>query len=366
MRAAVVGGGLGGVAAAVALRRIGWDVVVLERAAEFGEVGAGIGVMPNALRALDLLDLSSEVRSVGTPRVAGAVLDPRGRRLTHVDAVHQDQVVAVHRADLHRVLRSALPAECLVTSTEVTSTADLDADLVVAADGIHSRIRAELFPTFPRPVYSGATAWRSVTSAVFPADLMISQTLGSGTEFGVLPLGDGRVCWYAATVAAAGHAVEDDLAEVKRLVGAWHDPIPAVLDATPPGTILRHDVHELKAELPTFVRGNVALLGDAAHAMTPFLGQGACMAIEDAVVLAASLREHDLPTGLAAYDKARRTRTRRIANASRAAGRFGMFVRTPIATTIRDTVMRAIPSRLAIRGMTRFTSWNPPVDSLDR
>ncbi|WP_447006278.1 FAD-dependent monooxygenase [Saccharothrix isguenensis] len=366
MKAVVVGGGLGGVTAAVALREVGWEVSVLERAPEFGEVGAGVGVMPNAMRALAALGLADDVRRIGTPRVAGGIRDPRGRSLARVDATQLDHVVAVHRADLHRVLRSALPAECLVTDTDVRSVDDLDADLVVAADGIRSRIRQALFPDLPQPVYAGATAWRSVTTAEFPPDLEISQTLGPGTEFGVLPLGDGRVCWYAATVAPAGGRSEDEWGEARRLVADWHHPIPALLDATPPETVLRHDVHELATPLPTFVRGRVALLGDAAHAMTPYLGQGACMAIEDAVVLAAACAHGDVPSALAEYDRQRRPRTRAIARASRVLGRVGHKVRHPVAVALRDAAMRAVPARTAIRGMTKFHGWVPPRLSLDR
>ncbi|MEV8439105.1 FAD-dependent monooxygenase [Actinosynnema sp. NPDC051121] len=367
MRAVVVGGGLGGVTAAVALRQVGWEVEVLERAPEFGEVGAGVGVMPNALRALAALGLADEVRRIGTPRVPGGVRDPKGRTLTHVDASHEDHVIAVHRADLHRVLRSALPAACLVTDAEVTSLDDLDADLVVAADGIRSHARQALFPGMPQPVYAGTTAWRSVTTASFPKDLGLSQTLGPGTEFGVLPLGDGRVCWYAAAVAPAGGRCADELGEVRRLVGDWHDPIPDLLDATPPDAVLRHDIHELAAPLPTYVRGRVALLGDAAHAMTPYLGQGACMAIEDAVVLAAACaRADDVPSALAAYDRQRRPRTQSMARASRMLGRVGHKVRNPVLVALRDTAMRAVPPSVGLRGMARFLAWQPPSLSPDR
>ncbi|MEU7525696.1 FAD-dependent monooxygenase [Saccharothrix sp. NPDC042600] len=364
MRAVVVGGGLGGVAAAVALRKVGWDVVVLERAAEFGEVGAGIGMMPNAMRALDALGLADEVRRIGTPRVAGGVRDRRGRALVRVAA--GEHVVAVHRADMHRVLRSALPERCLVTGVEVRSVEDLDADLVVGADGIRSRVREELFPGLPRPVYAGATAWRSVTTVPFARELEVGQTLGPGTEFGILPLGDDRVYWYAATLAPAGGAAADELREVRRLVGHWHRPIADLLDATPPGTVLRHDVHELRTPPPSYVRGRVALLGDAAHAMTPYLGQGACTAIEDGVVLAAALARFDVPEALAHYDRQRRPRGLKVARMSRLAGRFGHRLRHPAAVAARDTVLRAMPTRAAVRGMSALTAWRAPTLSPDR
>lgn len=344
MKAIVVGGGIGGLAAAVSLRRVGWEVQVLERAAEFGEVGAGIGVMPNALRALEWMGVADEARELGTPRVSGGVKASDGRWLAHLPDVGQEKIIAMHRADLHGVLLRALPSEILFNNVEVTGVEELDADLVVAADGINSRLRAELLPDAPGPVYAGATAWRGVAPG--PHDLPITQTLGPGGEAGILPLGDGRVCWYVAKVAP--RAAELDPVE---LFADWHDPIPSLLRTTP--EIIRHDIYELPL-LPTFVSGRVALLGDAAHAMVPYLGQGACMALEDAVTLAS------VDGDLARYDAVRRPRTRSVWRGSRMAGKVGIEVRSPLALAVRNLAFRALPASLAVRGMTRFTSWEVP------
>lgn len=346
MKAIVVGGGIGGLATAVSLRRVGWEVVVYERAAEFGEIGAGVGVMPNALRALEWMGLADEARRLGTPRVSGGVRSSGGRWLTHLPDVGQEQIIAMHRADLHGVLLRALPSGILFDNSDVASVEELDADLVVAADGINSRLRAELLPDAPGPVYAGATAWRGVAPG--PHDLPISQTLGPGGEAGILPLGDGRVCWYVAVVAPA-QAVLDPV----ELFADWHDPLPSLLATT--SEVIRHDIYELPL-LPTFVSGRVALLGDAAHAMTPYLGQGACMALEDAVTLAA------VGGDLARYDALRRPRTRSVWKGSRMAGKLGIEMRSPIALALRNFAFRALPPSLAVRGMTRFSSWEVPAE----
>ncbi|SDK32661.1 2-polyprenyl-6-methoxyphenol hydroxylase [Lentzea albidocapillata subsp. violacea] len=346
MKAIVVGGGIGGLAAAVSLRRVGWEVVVHERAATFGEIGAGVGVMPNALRALEWMGLAGEARRLGTPRVSGGVRASDGRWLVHLPGIGQEKVIAMHRADLHGVLLRALPPEVLFNNVEVTSVDELDADLVVAADGINSRLRAELLPDAPGPVYAGATAWRGVAPG--PYELPISQTLGPGGEAGILPLGDGRVCWYVAAVAPPS-ADLDPMA----LFAGWHDPLPELLASTP--DVIRHDIYELPL-LPTFVRGRVALLGDAAHAMTPYLGQGACMALEDAVTLAA------VDGDLARYDALRRPRAQSVWKGSRMAGKFGIEVRSPMALALRNFAFRSLPASLAVRGMTRFSAWEVPAE----
>lgn len=344
MKAIVVGGGIGGLAAAVSLRRVGWEVQVFERAAAFGEIGAGVGVMPNALRALEWMGLADEVRRLGTPRVSGGVRGPDGRWLAHLPDVGQEKVIAMHRADLHGVLLRALPSEILFNNVEVTGVEELDADLVVAADGINSRLRGVLLPDAPGPVYAGATAWRGVAPG--PYDLPISQTLGPGGEAGILPLGDGRVCWYVAAVAPPS-ADLDPL----ELFADWHEPLPSLLRSTP--DVIRHDIYQLPL-LPTFVSGRVALLGDAAHAMTPYLGQGACMALEDAVTMAVCDGD------LARYDALRRPRTQAVWKGSRMAGKFGIEVRSPLALALRDFAFRALPPSLAVRGMTRFSAWEVP------
>ncbi|GLY53642.1 FAD-dependent monooxygenase [Lentzea sp. NBRC 102530] len=344
MKAIVVGGGIGGLAAAVSLRRVGWEVEVRERAAAFGEIGAGVGVMPNAMRALEWMGVSDEIRRLGTPRVSGGVRRQDGRWLVHLPDVGQEKVIAMHRADLHGVLLRALPSSVLFNDAEVTRVDELDADLVVAADGINSRLRAELFPEARGPEYAGATAWRGVAPG--PFDLPISQTLGPGGEAGILPLGDGRVCWYVACVAPA-----DARLDPVELFADWHDPLPELVSTTQ--DVIRHDIYQLPL-LPTFVRGRVALLGDAAHAMTPYLGQGACMALEDAVTLAA------VGGDLARYDAVRRPRTRSVWKGSRMAGKFGIEMRSPIALALRDFAFRVLPPSLAIQGMTRFSSWEVP------
>ncbi|MBY8870357.1 FAD-dependent monooxygenase [Micromonospora sp. PLK6-60] len=378
--AIVVGGGIGGLAAAVALHRHGWRVTVLERAAVAGEVGAGLSLMANGLRALDALGLGAAVRARGRADTPGGLRDRTGRWLSRVDGDQLERMlgtraVGVHRADLHALLRTALPAGALVTGARVgdvdPSTGEvrhhhaagvttIRGDLVVGADGLRSAVRARLWPDLPPPVYAGSTAWRAVVT--WPEPLPTEVTWGPGAEFGIVPMGDGRVYWYGAVTAPPGGQAPDELAEVRRRFGSWHEPIPALLDATAPAAVLRHDLHHLAEPLPSYVRGRVALLGDAAHAMTPNLGQGAQQALEDAVVLGAACAGGPgrLPDALDSYDRQRRPRSQEVARASLRAGRFGQQLRNPLAVAARAMLLRLTPPRAALRAMARYADWTPP------
>ncbi|MEU7780767.1 FAD-dependent oxidoreductase [Micromonospora parva] len=380
--AVVVGGGIGGLSAALALHRQGWRVTVLERAPELREVGAGLSLMANAVRALDALGLGPTVRRGGHGEAPGGIRNRHGRWLSRVDATEMVRqlgttALGVHRATLHRTLREALPASSLHTSATVehvesdperasvryrtpNGSRTLTADLVVGADGLRSRVRAQLWPQHPGPVYAGSTAWRAAIAFADPVPAAI--TWGPGAEFGMVPIGDGQLYWYAALNAPPGGHAPDELAALRERFGDWHDPIPALLAATPPGVVLRNDIHHLAAPLPSYVRGRVALLGDAAHAMTPNLGQGAGQAIEDAVVLGAVCANgpEGLPAALGAYDEQRRPRSQAVARASVTAGRFGQQLCHPIAVAVRDTALRLTPGRVALRSMARYADWRPP------
>ena len=372
MRAVVVGGGIGGLGAAIGLHRAGWTVTVLEQAEEFGDVGAGISLWPNALRCLDELgvDLGEHLAA----QDQGGLRDRRGRWVARWDAagfrrLHGLPLAGIHRADLIAGLLDALPADLLRTGTEVTEVTEdgvvrfdggeIRADLVVAADGIHSAIRRALFPHHPGPVYSGSSAFRGIARpATIPG---LSTTFAPGTEVGVLPLIGGDVYWFASSVTEPGARPADLKAYLKEHFGDWHDPIPALIDATPPEALLYHDLQHLAAPLETYVRGRVVFLGDAAHAMPPFLGQGGCQALEDAVVLAHSVSTvDDVDAALAVYDAQRRPRSQRVARASVRAGKAGPQVTSPVLTALRMNLLRLVPTKLTARAGASISGWRPP------
>ena len=377
--AVIVGGGIGGLAAAVALRRIGWQATVLERAPEFGEVGAGLTLLANGMRALGSLGLAEAIRAAGTVDASGGTRTASGRWISHVDGSEMARrlgttAMGIHRATLHRILRDALPAESLIRATEVVGvnpatgtvswrrsgqTGSTTADLVVGADGINSAIREAVWPGAARPVYQGSTAWRAVTADRWTGELVVAISWGPGAEFGMVPLGDGRVYWYGAVNAPAGERAADEWAAARAQFGGWHAPIPQLMAATDPAAVLRNDIYYLAPPLGSYVSDRVALVGDAAHAMTPNLGQGANQALEDAVVLAACLAG-DTSTALTRYDAQRRPRTQSVARASGRIGRFGQRLTNPVAVVARNAAMRMTPPGVALKSMVSVIDWQPP------
>ncbi|MFG2336172.1 FAD-dependent monooxygenase [Streptomyces yangpuensis] len=372
--AVVAGAGIGGLTAALALHRTGWRVTVCERAPGPAAVGAGIVLAPNALRALDAIGFDI-TRTVGrTVPAAMGLRRPDGRWLSRADtaalaARYGGPPLALHRSALADALAGELPAGTVrygvaVTSVDRadgfpvvrTSAGDLDgsADLVVAADGIHSPLRRRYFPDHPGLRHSGETAWRTVLPAsAGPAGAATAETWGRGERFGVVPLADGRTYVYATAVAPEGYRPADVRAELLRRYGTWHDPIPALLERIDPAAVLQHDLYDLAAPLPRFHHGRLAWLGDAAHAMTPNLGQGGCQAVEDAVVLAHLLHgagTGGVPAALAAYSAARCARTDAIRVRARRAGRIAALTH-PLAVALRDLAVRATPDRAAQRAL---------------
>jgi len=365
-KAIVVGGGIGGLTAAIALRRVGIGAVVFERAGELREIGAGISLWVNAMKALERLEIADAVRASGRQEIGGAILTSGGGTLSEIPADALEERfgpnVVLRRADLQGALLAALPedavrldARCVGYRQDGYGVTALFAggreergDLLVGADGLNSVVRKQLFGGGAEPRYAGFTAWRALAEP--GEDQAGFEAWGRGEIFGLAGLGRGRFYWYATKNAPEGQrdAAAGRKAELLERFGSWCEPIPSVIRATEETAILRNDIYD-REPLARWGEGRVTLLGDAAHPMTPNLGQGACQAIEDAVVLAACVREEgDIAAALRLYEERRKERTAMIARRSRILGRAGQLENL-LLCSLRNAAVRMIPLPVQLR-----------------
>jgi 2-polyprenyl-6-methoxyphenol hydroxylase-like FAD-dependent oxidoreductase len=366
MRIAVVGAGIGGAAAGIALARAGHDVVVCERAERPGEVGAGIVLWGNAVAALRRIGAADAVLAHASRMGSGELRSARGRLLASQDLRIWDAElgapsVVIHRSRLLDALLGVLGPERVRFGRECVGVEALDggarvrfsagnaedADVVVGADGLRSLVRAHLHGD-AAPRYAGYTCWRAV--ARVPRSLVddgtFCETWGRGARFGWLRLPDESVYWFATVDAPPGGRDASDadaLARLAALYGAWWGPIPELIRATRPEHLLRNDILDRPPRDARWGCGRITLLGDAAHATTPNIGQGACLAIEDGVSLADHLASGpDVAASLRAYERERHRRTAWIVRFSWRLGAVAQW-RAPLACALRDASLALTP-----------------------
>jgi 2-polyprenyl-6-methoxyphenol hydroxylase-like FAD-dependent oxidoreductase len=335
MRIVIVGAGIGGLAAAVALRRVGVDVLVFERVSAIREVGAGLSLWSNAVNALRELGVENKVLASASVVERTSTHTPAGQLIADNDFAGISReagapCICVHRAILQRILFDELPPGSVRTSERCVGFENasailengerIDADVLIGADGISSVIREKLHGPEP-PRYAGYTCWRGIChdEGVLPEHSAL-LAIGGGTQFGIWPCGAGQLYWFLTKNAPQGTV--QTKADAMALCRDWAEPVPQVIAGTPEDAILQNDIVD-RPPLRWWGRGRVTLLGDAAHATTPNLGQGACQALEDAVMLAHCLRSgRPVNVALREYERLRIPRTTAIVNDSWRSGRM--------------------------------------------
>lgn len=366
----VVGAGIGGLAAALALSRAGAAVTVLERENAVSEIGAGIALWPNGVACLHRLGVGAELEQISSSGAGPSVRSPSGRVLSRVSSGdfrdRFGEVLAVHRGELQRLLLAACRAqgvEILLGACVSLVSQDgrivcrdgrhFQAGLVVGADGIGSAVRRSVFPSYGPARTTGITAWRWIVDTADARDLhaqldgwVPASVLGRGQEFGILPLTHDRLYCFASSATRADGTIAT-LEDYR----TWPGPFAGLIDSgLRAEAMIRRDLADLPP-LPAYTRGHVALLGDAAHAMTPHLGQGACQALEDALVLADAISQStSLTDALAHYDAQRVPRATAVQRGSRASMRIAAMS-SPTWCAIRDRVIALIPPAAVRRSM---------------
>ncbi|WP_329102363.1 FAD-dependent monooxygenase [Micromonospora sp. NBC_01699] len=395
--AVVVGAGIGGLAVAGALARSGWQVTLLERGDRLRAERTALVLWPNGVRALHALGLGDGLDAIATALPDVGVRRPDGHWLVQPRPMVDERApVVVHREDLHDALIAGLgdkvdirtgvqvrTVRCIAAERPAVGDGrtEFEADLVVAADGVDSAVRHRLAPQ-ATVVSSGSAAWRAVIpwyrAPKLPADRPVNgETLGAGYRFVAISLGDrgssggstrGGIYWVATAAGASRpEPPETQLALLRRWYANWPAPIGDLLAATEPDDLVQQEVRELRPLPRGFAYpagpGGIVLLGDAAHAMPHHLGQGACLAFEDAATLRSAVRDavpgESLRTAVESYSRARRPRavtvvrqTRRMSAVLQSRGR--------LALRARDAALGTITPRLMGSAATAAAAWRPP------
>jgi 2-polyprenyl-6-methoxyphenol hydroxylase-like FAD-dependent oxidoreductase len=362
----ISGAGIGGLAAAIALRQAGLDVQVFERSPELREIGAGLMIWPNGTRSLQALGV--EVKALTVQRLS--FCSWRGRVLIEVpmDAISErygSEVAFIHRADLQGALSRALGRADVRLASDVTGFAEergqvqvkvrdgtvASGDFLVGADGLRSVVRRQLLGDGD-PIYFGSTIWRGIVAS----EGMALQRghgvnwVGRGSEFLAFYLADDRIYWACVTQEPRGEkpGPGGNKQDVLARFGSWVEPVPTLIAATPDAAILRNDMYD-RPPVRRWSQGRVTLIGDAAHPMTPNSGQGACQALEDAVALGESFRRaSDFTHAFELYEGRRLRRANRVVRMSRQASR-GVQIDNPLLCAVRDGFARLLPHMVMLR-----------------
>jgi 2-polyprenyl-6-methoxyphenol hydroxylase-like FAD-dependent oxidoreductase len=357
----IIGGGIAGLCSAIALQQIGMKIKVYERNNQPTVAGAGIIIAPNALQALNPYHISDEIIRQGNPSNGFHILSDRGQPLSQLEVPSgYGNLHSIHRKDLQHILLSVLSPDTVEWGKQFfrleqkdnhvqvvfTDGSQAVGDLVVAADGIHSNIRKQIFQKDTYR-YAGYTCWRGVVSVDELPGLShrFIETWGTKGRFGIVPLPKNKVYWYALINAHQGDSLIANYStkDLYRLFQNYHEPIPSLLLKTTSHSMIHRDIVDI-APLERFYSDRVVFIGDAAHAITPNMGQGACQAMEDARILAECLRiENNYQGAFTAYDAKRRKRIQQISNQSWKVGKMAQS-ESFLFTSIRNKLMKHAPN----------------------
>lgn len=364
----IVGGGIAGLTAAIALQKKGYEVTIFEAAPTIRTAGAGLILAANAMKGLQKLGIVADIMPVGRVLPAFKILDINGKIIneTVVENLSKKYGVSnftIHRADLHRILLSKISAACVHTNKKAVDVSQSQGYVnirfedgtthqttyLLVADGVHSPLRQKLLPN-SAPRYAGYTCWRGIVDNTTLNLQETSETWGANGRFGIVPLANNKIYWFACVNTTQNNQTlkEYKSKALQIQYKNFHEPIPTLLSHTKDEAIIWNDIIDIKP-IAQFSFGNILLIGDAAHATTPNMGQGACQAIEDAAVLAHLLEtenELDMPAIFKKFEKRRLMRTRNIVNDSWRIGQIAQL-ENPILIALRNMAFRMTPKSVS-------------------
>ena len=361
----ILGGGIAGLSTALALSKIGIVAHLFESASEVKPVGAGLALAANAMMGFKKIGIAEEVASLGRFLEAFSIYDQQGKLISQTITAELSQSFGqdnftIHRAQLHALLLSKLSHLPIQTNKRATHFEQIlgkirvffqdgshhDTDYLIAADGIHSAIRQQLLPkAYPR--YAGYTCWRAVIDNNKLGLREASETWGKNGRFGIVPLANEQVYWFACINAPQNSPKMKNfkVADLCAQFAHYHATIPEILGATSDEQLIWNDIIDLEP-IRQYAHGQILLIGDAAHATTPNMGQGACQAIEDAAMLLEILeKESDFAKAFKLFEQKRLARTHFIVNTSWKIGKVAQ-VESPFLIWLRNSFFRMIPKSI--------------------
>ncbi len=369
----IIGGGIAGLTTAIALEKIGIKTTIFEAAPEIKAVGAGIGLGANAIKAFQYLGIADEILKAGRLLEAFTVYDQAGKPITHTDskavsAKYGADNFTIHRAVLHEILLSKIDPYSIETNQKAVdieqkedsiiikfqSGMTYETDYLIVADGIHSPIRQKLLPN-SKPRYAGYTCWRGVIDNSELNLTEASETWGAAGRMGILPMANNKIYWFACVNAPQNDPTMKayQIADVQRIFKDFHTPISEVLAHTKQEQVMRNDIIDLEP-ISQYAFNNIVLIGDAAHATTPNLGQGACQAIEDAVILADEIKANEnMAIAFENFEKRRLKRTHYVVNTSRVMGKVAQLQNT-LLMGLRNAAFRLLPASVNERQLSKL------------
>jgi 2-polyprenyl-6-methoxyphenol hydroxylase-like FAD-dependent oxidoreductase len=374
MKITIIGGGIAGLSTALALNKLGFQCEVYERAKELNEVGAGIWMQPNALKVLDWLGLGDSVRERGSlldqVDITNAQLVPFKKTAKEVVQDEKgNKIVAIHRAILQKLLFEALPKGAVHLGGEFDSyeyrenqvmvsvgNKEILTDLLIGADGINSKVRDKTFPNTSKR-FSGQTCWRGISDISLPKEYQNSgiESWGKKIRFGLSQISENQVYWFAVANAPQNGIDNTDTikSELEQLYNGFHPLVLEIIANTKPEKIIRSDISDLK-RLDTWHKNKVVLVGDAAHATTPNMGQGAGQGIEDAFYFANILaKNNQIEPSLVLFESSRREKVDYVVNNS---WRFGKMAHSSLGQMIMKAMMKLTPEKVMKQQMNKLYS----------
>lgn len=372
---AIVGAGVAGLSAAIGLESINRNYAIFEQTKVIKGIGAGFGLAANAMQALEFLGLKSDVEKIGFYTSSFNILDQNGNILLAPDTQkltqqYKQSNFTIHRADLHHYLLSQIDIKNLFLGKKATHLEQRKENVklyfddgssytckyLIIADGVKSPLRQQILPK-STPRYSGYTCWRAtIDNSTILLDKG-TETWGAQGRFGMTPLVGNRIYWYACVNSPANnpkfkaYTIED----LVNHFSCYQDPIPTVLRHTKSEDLIWNDIIDIKP-LKTLAYDNILLIGDAGHATTPNMGQGACQALEDVAVLVDELKKNNKTSAaFQSFDKRRLARTRYITDTSKFIGEVSQW-ENPFKIAIRNTMLKILPDSISQYSLKKLLS----------